>query len=159
VRTKTAVVVDPHLPPREVPADDGFDAGTLIGCDATDVNVPRYFAIFADPLGASYRRRHGIPDTFDPDLCLICDDFALRNSSDVNKICSDLYSACWVKPWPIMGTAIIVPCSLEQLWIMYNHIPTHLASEPRISEAYKRIILSKDVSAYDEVLEHLEEYC
>jgi hypothetical protein len=153
-----AVVVDPQLPPREILLDESYDADALIGCDTSGVSIPGYFQIFSDPSGASYRKSHNIPDNYDSKLCMVHDDNYLNSGGELNKICSDLYSACRLKPWPVLGTAIIEYCSLDQLKFMYDYIQVYLPEDPRIEDEYKQIVLSRDASAYDVVLNNLDDY-
>jgi len=157
-RMAKAVVIDPRFPPKEVLMDETFDEHALIGCESLGCMTPSYLVIFSDPGLASYRSRYGIPNTFDPDLCMVFDDDYLRNRRPLNKICSDLYSACRARPWVVLGTAALLHCSLEQLKVMYDFVPRYLARDTRIKDQYKKIILSRDASAYDEVLDHLEDY-
>ena len=153
-----AVVIDPRFPPKEVLMDKSYDNCSLINCERVDKSFPSYFSFFTDSRGLSHRTKHAIPDNFDSSLCLVYDEHYLKNKRSLNKICSDLYSACRAMPWPILGIAIVEHCSLEQLWIMYNHIPVYLAQEFRIEDKYKQIILSRDSSAYNTVLENLDYY-
>ncbi|HEV2853786.1 MAG TPA: hypothetical protein VHC97_13365 [Thermoanaerobaculia bacterium] len=158
MRMNKAVLVDPRLPPREVLMDDAYDNRSFLGCKSVDVSVPSYFSLFTERAMAGYRQRHGIPDSFSSSICLVYDDDYLKTRRELNKICSDLYSACRSMPWPILGPALIEYCSLEQLKIMYGHIPAYLALEDRIEEKYKKIILSRDAQAYDVVLKNLSDY-
>ncbi len=153
-----AVFVDPRFPPREIAMDRSYDSKALLGCKSIGGSVPSYFSLFTDRETARYRAKQGLPDTFDSSLSMVYDDDYLKNSRALNKICSDLYSACRKMPWPILGTAIIEHCSLDQLRVMYDHIPVYLALDPRIEEKYKRIILSRDASAYAPVLENIADY-
>jgi hypothetical protein len=158
MNTNMAVIIDPQFPPKEIPIDESYDPEAIIGCNICETSVPGYLTIFRTEAPSSYRKEHGIPDIFDPRLCLIYDENYFQTQSNLNKICSDIYSACRKKPWPILGKAILKYCSLEQFYFIYKYIPIYLKLDPRIENIHKNIILARDASGYDIVLKNLAEY-
>lgn len=150
-----AVFIDPRLPPREIIMDQSYDRGALIGCEVPEHSLPSYLNLFAGRPITDFDKISNSAYNFEPSLCLIYDSNYLENGGEINKICSDLYSAARIEPWPILGPAIVEGCDLEQLKIIVEYIPVYLASEPRIKEQYKQIILSRDASAYDVVLQNI----
>ncbi len=153
-----AVVITTDSSLCEVEMDGNFDAAKLIGCQGISALVPGYFELFTGPRCKGYRIENGIDLEYDSEMAMMINDNALSEETKVNKICSDLYSACRRRPWPILGTGIIVHCDLKRLEIMCRHLPAYLTAEPRISDTDKEIILASDASRYGLVLKNLRNY-
>ncbi len=153
-----AVVIAADSSLCEVEMDGNFDTAGLLGCQNVSTLVPGYFELFTGPRCKRYRIENGIDLEYDFEMAMLINDNFLNEETEVNKICSDLYSACRRRPWPILGTGIIVHCDLKRLEIMCRHLPAYLAAEPRISDTDKDIILARDVSRYGIVLKNLRNY-
>ncbi len=159
---KKAVLIDPRLPPKEIIMDQSYDQSALIGCEIPEFFCPSYLNLFAGRSITHFNKTSNTGSYFGSSLSLVCDSTYFANGGEINKICSDLYSAARVEPWPILGPAIVEDCDLEQLKIIVEYIPIYLASEPRIKEKHKQIILSRDASAYNVVLQEIKanpEFC
>lgn len=159
---KKAVLIDPRLPPKEIIMDQSYDQRALMGCEIVESYFPSYLNLFAGRSIAKFNKASNTGGYFGSSLSLVCDSTYFANGGEINKICSDLNSAARIEPWPVLGPAIVEDCDLEQLKIIVEYIPIYLASETRIKEEYKQIILSRDVSAYNVVLQNIlanPEFC
>jgi hypothetical protein len=143
-----AVVIPPDSQPREVSMGSEFNVEELIGCRKAGAAIPAYMMLFSDASYEKFREDNGIHLKFHPEMTLLMNDSYFREETKINKAASDIYSACRIFPWPVLGTAIIAHCDLKRLKVMIDFLPRCMEIA-QIKAEYKEVILSDDSTMYE----------